>query len=106
MESTTTMEKAKIDVQLQIFSQQMAYQRERDLRMHETSVWVNKNAWVALEKQGDMVKCLSELTSVIGKGMGVFFGPRCENVDSSVLSTNDQGGIHLLDHGFQSHMCL
>ena len=78
----------------------MAYQRERDLQMHKISVWVNENARVALEKQGDMVKCLFELASVIGKGMGIFLGPGYEYVGSSVLNTDDQGGICFSDHGF------
>ena len=84
----------------------MAYQKERDLRMHETSIRVNENARVALEKQGDMVKCLSKLTSMISKGMGVLLGPGCEHIGPSVLNTDDHGGIRLSDHGFQSHMPL
>ena len=103
-EFSIAMDKAEIDFQLQLFSQQMAYQRLCDLQMHETSIWVNENAWLALEKQGDMVNYLFKLTSIIGKGIGILL--KCGSVHggSSVFNTNDQGGIGLSDHGFHNHI--
>ena len=47
----------------------MAYAREKDLCLHESSLMTNENAKLAIEKQGDVVKCLTELTYVLSRGM-------------------------------------
>ena len=47
----------------------MAYAWEKDLRLHESSLMANENAKLAIEKQGDVVKCLTKLTYVLSRGM-------------------------------------
>ena len=68
-ESSRALERSKIDVQLQLFTEQMAYQREKDRRLYENAVQANENAWLLIMKQGDIVNCLSHLSSVIGKSL-------------------------------------
>ena len=47
----------------------MDYQRERDRRLHESARLANSNARLAIEKQGEVVKCLSDLSIVLSAGL-------------------------------------
>ena len=68
-EASRELEKSKIEVQLKLFSEQMQYQREKDRHLHESSCIANENAKLAIEKQGEVVKCLAQLSSVLSRGM-------------------------------------
>ncbi|KAG0565380.1 hypothetical protein KC19_8G185700 [Ceratodon purpureus] len=58
-DASRELERSKIEVQLKLFTEQMAYQREKDRRMYETATIANENARLAILKQGEMVSCLS-----------------------------------------------
>lgn len=59
-EASRDLERSKIEVQLKLFSEQMQFQREKDRRLHESSCIANENAKLAIEKQGEVVKCLAQ----------------------------------------------
>lgn len=63
------VEMSKIEVQLKLFAEQMAYQRKKDRRLYENLVIANDNARLAILKQGEVVQCLSHLSNVINMGM-------------------------------------
>jgi hypothetical protein len=65
------LERSKIEVQLKLFSEQMEYQREKDRRLYESAIMANKNARLAIMKQGEVVSCLSQLSSVLKMGLNV-----------------------------------
>lgn len=65
------LERSKIEVQLKLFTEQMEYQREKDRRMYENAQIANENARLAILKQREMVSCLSQLSTVLGRGMSV-----------------------------------
>lgn len=69
------MERSKIEVQLKIFSEQMEYQREKDRRMYENAALANENARLAILKQGEMVGCLAQLSTVLSRGLSMS-GPK------------------------------
>ena len=68
-ESSRALERSKIEVQLQLFSEQMAYEWEKDRRLYENAVQANKNARLSIIKQSDIVNCLSQLSAVLGKSL-------------------------------------
>lgn len=61
-EASLQVERSKVDVQVKLFADQMAYQRDRDFRLHET-------AQMSILKQHEMVQCFRELTAVLGAGL-------------------------------------
>ena len=63
------LEQSKIEVQLKLFSEQMEYKHEKDRRLHKSSCIANENAKLAIEKQGEVVKCLAQLSSVLSMGL-------------------------------------
>jgi hypothetical protein len=65
------LEWSKIEVQLKLFSKQMEYQREKDRRLYESALLANENARLAIIKQGEVVSCLSQLSSVLQMGLHV-----------------------------------
>jgi hypothetical protein len=65
------LELSKIEVQLKLFSEQMAYQREKDRRLYENAVIANENAKLSIMKQGEVVSCLQNLSNVLRMGMNV-----------------------------------
>jgi hypothetical protein len=65
------LERSKIEVQLKLFSEQMAYQREKDRRLYENAVIANENAKLSIMKQGEVVSCLQNLSNVLRMGMNV-----------------------------------
>ena len=68
-EASRDLERSKLEVQLKLFAEQMDYQREKDRRLHESSLIANENAKLAIEKQGEVMKCLTHLSSVLGVGL-------------------------------------
>jgi hypothetical protein len=70
-ESSRELERNKIEVQLKLFTKQMAYQREKDRRLYENVVIANENARLAILKQGEVVSCLAQLSYVLSKGLFV-----------------------------------
>jgi hypothetical protein len=62
--SSTTMEKTKLEVQLKLFQKHMEYQCENDRRIYE-------NATLAIEKHGEVVQCLSQISMVLNIGLKV-----------------------------------
>lgn len=70
-EASRELERSKIEVQLKIFSEQMAYQREKDRRLYENATVANDNARLSILKQGEMVSCLSTLSTVLSNSFKV-----------------------------------
>ena len=68
-DASRELERSKIGVQLKLFTEQMAYQREKDHRMYENASIANENARMAIMKQGEMVACLSQLSTMLGRGL-------------------------------------
>ena len=68
-DSSQALERSKIEVQLQLFSEQMAYQCEKDRHLYENAMQANENARLSFIKQGDIVNCLSHLSNMIGKSL-------------------------------------
>ena len=65
------LERSKIEVQLKLFSKQMAYQREKNRRLYENTVVVNENAKLSIMKQDEVVSCLQNLSIVLRMGLNV-----------------------------------
>lgn len=63
------LERSKIEVELKLFSEQMDYQRERDRRLYENARLADMNAKLAIEKQHEVVKCLSDLANILSVGV-------------------------------------
>lgn len=70
-DASRELERSKIEVQLKLFTEQMEYQREKDRRMYENAAIANENARMAIRKQGEMVSCLSQLSSVLSTGLSM-----------------------------------
>ena len=66
---TKETESNKLEVQLRFFSEQMAYQRERDMRVYEQSLLAADNARLAILKQGEIVKALGNISTVLSLGL-------------------------------------
>jgi hypothetical protein len=66
---TKEAESNKLEVQLKLFSEQMTYQRERDMRVYEQSLLAAENARLAILKQGEIVLALSNISSVLSLGL-------------------------------------
>ena len=66
---TKETESNKLEVQLRLFSEQMAYQRERDMRVYEQSLLAADNARLAILKQGEIVKALGNISTVLSLGL-------------------------------------
>lgn len=49
-QSSRELERSKIDVQLRLFSEQMQYQREKDMRLYENALAANDNARLSIVK--------------------------------------------------------
>jgi hypothetical protein len=65
------LEHSKIEVQLKLFSEQMAYQREKDRRLYENAVVANENSKLSIMKQAEVVSCLQNLSIVLRMGLNV-----------------------------------
>ena len=73
---TKETESNKLEVQLRLFSEQMAYQRERDMRIYEQSLLAADNARLAILKQGEIALALGNLSSVLSLGLKGHINPR------------------------------
>jgi hypothetical protein len=65
------LERLKIEVQLKLFSEKMSYQRDKDRRLYENAMIANENARLAIMKQGEVVSCLENLSTVLRMGLNV-----------------------------------
>ena len=70
-DASRELEHSKIKVQLQLFSEQMAYLREKDRRLYENASIANDNARLSILKQGEMVSCLSHLSTVLSNSLSM-----------------------------------
>ena len=66
---TKETESNKLEVQLRLFSEQMAYQRECDMWVYEQSLLAADNARLAILKQEEIVKALGNISSVLSLGL-------------------------------------
>ena len=66
---TKETESNTLEVQLRLFLEQMAYQRERDMRVYEQSLRAADNARLAILKQGEIVLALGNISSVLSLGL-------------------------------------
>lgn len=62
------LERSKIKVHLQLFIEQMTYQREKDRRIYKNAAIANDNSRLTILKQREMVSCLSQLSIVLSSG--------------------------------------
>ena len=69
-----------MEVQLQIFSERMLYEREKDRRTYDQALAVNENARLSILKQGEMVTCLANLSGVLSRGLMMTNGHGVSNV--------------------------
>ena len=68
-ECSRDLERSKIEVQLKLFSEQMEYQRQKDHRLYVNSLVANENVRLSILKQGEMVNCLAQLSTVLSKSL-------------------------------------
>jgi len=61
-DASLQVERSKVELQMKMFQEQMIYQRERDIMLHETSR-------LTVMKQHEMVGCLKDLTAVLASGL-------------------------------------
>lgn len=66
---TKKTESNKLEVQLRLFSEQMTYKRERDMRIYEQSLMTADNARLAIIKQGEIVLALGNISSALSLGL-------------------------------------
>jgi len=60
--------RSRMDLQLRLFTDQMDYQKERDLRLYENAILVNETAKLAVQKQSQVVSCLVHMSKVLTAG--------------------------------------
>ena len=70
-EVSRELEQNKIEVQLKLFTEQMAYQRKKDPRLYVSALIANENARLVILKQGEVVSCLIQLSTVLFRGFHV-----------------------------------
>lgn len=100
-DASRDLERSKIEVQLKLFSEQMAYQREKDRRMYENASIANDNARMAIIKQGEMVACLSQLSTVLGRGLTMANTQSLENMSPAGTHNFGTPGQGFLSPGGQ-----
>ena len=66
---TKETESNKLEVQLRLFSEKMAYQREYDMQVYEQSLLAADNARLAILKQRKIVLALANISSVLSLGL-------------------------------------
>ena len=57
----------------------MAYQRGKDRRLYENALQVNENARLSIIKQGDIVNCLSHLSTMLQKSLTKNCSPKFQS---------------------------
>ena len=76
---TNALERSRLEQQQRLYIEQMMYymerdkrqqenRMERDRRLHEHAKEVNENSRLSIEKQGELVQCLSQLSTAITMG--------------------------------------
>lgn len=99
-ELSRDLERSKMEVQLKLFSEQMAYQREKDRRLYETAITANENARLSVMKQGEIVNCLAQLSTVLDKSFNTSSKPNMPGMPQqrtthvSTLPTPGSMGAH------------
>jgi len=93
---SNVLERAKLDVQQRFHSEQMQYQMQRDNRVHE-------HAEKSIEKQGELVHCLSLLSTAITMGFQVRQKPGRQELDRgrlpSVAAVEVADAVHAEEKG-------
>jgi hypothetical protein len=49
----------------------MSFLRDKDTRLNENAKAAQENARLAIEKQRELIRCLANISFVLGKGLGV-----------------------------------
>lgn len=98
-DASRELERSKIEVQLKLFSEQMEYQREKDRRMYENAVMANDNARLAILKQGEMVTCLSQLSTVLNRGLTMSTSAGLQNMGPGATQ-HFTSGLNFTGPGF------
>jgi hypothetical protein len=88
-ESSRALEESKMELNMKLFNAQMDYHLEKD-RLHQLNMYrVNDTARLAVERQSDVVKCLTKLSEVLSGGMNL---PRGKQVPAEPQSAPSQEG--------------
>jgi hypothetical protein len=70
-EVSKSTEKEKLQVQIRLFSEQMTFLQENYNRLHENAKAAQRNAELAIQKHGELIRCLGNISFVLGQGLGV-----------------------------------
>jgi hypothetical protein len=68
---TRKTESNRLDVQLKLFAEKMQYQREKDHHLYEQDLLASQKTCLAIAKQGELVQCLTEISTVLSVGLMV-----------------------------------
>jgi hypothetical protein len=66
---TKEIESNKLEVQFRLFSEQMAYQRKRDMRVYEQNLMAADNVRLAIIKQGEIILALRNISDILSLGL-------------------------------------
>jgi hypothetical protein len=69
--TTREMESNRLEVQLKLFAKKMQYQRDKDHQLYKQGRVAAENARLAIQKQGELVECLSKMSNVLHLGLMV-----------------------------------
>jgi len=98
LDTSLQVERTKMEMQFNLFEEQMAYQQERDFRLHESTR-------LSILKQHEMVMCIKQLIVILGTGLGAKQSVRVayegvpahtQSMFTSSNTTSDvlDGGLH------------
>jgi hypothetical protein len=62
---------AKLEVQMRLFTEQMSFMLEKDQRINNNAKAAQENAKLAIEKEEELIRCLANISVVLGRGLGV-----------------------------------
>jgi hypothetical protein len=76
----------------------MSFLREKDNWLHERARIAQRNAELAIEKQGELIRCLANISVVLGKGLmvGTLGGPSDMDSGTAVPEDGRLGGAHIV----------
>ena len=106
VDASRDLERSKIGVQLKLFSEQMSYQREKDRRLYENAAIANDNAKLSILKQGEMVSCLSHLSTVLSNSLSMnrnFAYPSMPQTAPQEHNTSDPTFYAAVSHNAPAH---
>ena len=106
-DASRDLERSKIEVQLKFFSEQMSYQREKDRRSYENAAIANDNAILSILKQGEMVSCLSHLSTVLSNSLSMnknFAYPSMPQTAPQEHNTSGPTFYAVVSHNAPAHM--